>query len=219
MKSKILYSVIFIITMNTYGQNINWRSLKSEQKHLFTINFGFDYASAVGLGYGYKLNSNIPIVLNAEMSMPFGQKITDDFKTKIGGQIEVLHISDFSTTIKAYSIFRRNGSEFNRLLNFGSEFSIVSGYYSPNWNVAGEFGFDKAIVTHVKHSDLMRQNNPDLKNGWYIPTGGNFSLGIQTSYSIGNNDLSLKLGTLIQQDLKSKPLLPYYTELAYTKRL
>ena len=65
----------------------------------------------------------------------------------------------------------------------------------------------------------MRQNNPDLKNGWYIPTGGNFSLGIQTSYSIGNNDLSLKIGTLIQQDLKSKPLLPYYAQLAYTKRL
>ena len=39
------------------------------------------------------------------------------------------------------------------LLNFGSDMSGIIGYYRAHFFVAGEAGFDKAIVTHFKHSE------------------------------------------------------------------
>ena len=61
------------------------------------------------------------------------------------------------------------------LANFGSDLSSTIGYYKPKWFVATEVGFDKAIVTHFKHSDLFKEHFPDVKDGWYEPaTGGNF---------------------------------------------
>lgn len=219
MKSKIIIILFFSFVLNSFSQNINWRNLTNEKTHIISINFGLDYGSTLGLGYGYQLNTKLPTVLNAEFSIPFGEKSIDDFKTKIGGQIEIIHIGSFSTTLKAHSVFRRFENNLSRLLNFGSEFTAVSGYYKTNWYVAGEFGFDKAIVTHVKHSDLMKENNPNIKTGWYIPSGGNYFYGIQSGYCFGNNDLSLRAGKVIEQDFKTNPFIPFYFQLGYNRKL
>lgn len=218
MKSKILIVLFISIAVNSFSQNINWRNLTKEQKHIVSINIGLDYGTTIGVGYGYQLNTKLPIVLNAEYSMPFGKRTFDDFKTKIGLQAEVIKIGSFSTTVKAYGVFRRFENDNARFLNFGSDFSAVSGYYKSKWYVAGEFGFDKAIVTHIKHSDIIREYYPEIKNGWYIPTGGNFFYGIQSGFSFGRNDLNLKIGKLTTQDFETTPSLPYYTQFSFNRR-
>ena len=95
----------------------------------------------------------------------------------------------------------------------------VIGYYKPKWFVAVEVGFDKAIVTHFKHSENFRNNFPDVQDGWYAPTGGNFHYGIQTGYSFKNSDLTLTIGNFITQDFKTTPLIPYYFKLGYNYRI
>lgn len=73
-------------------------------------------------------------------------------------------------------------------------YQLVIGLYKTRWFVAGETGFDKAIVTHFKHSDLYKENSPLVQDGWYQPaTGGNFYYGVQTGYSFKTADLTLKL--------------------------
>ncbi len=218
IKSRLLAVLLFSASLNLFSQNINWKSLSKEQKHLVNISIGLDYSTTLAFGYGYQLNTKLPIVLNTELSLPFGNKPFDDLKTKLGGQVEVLSIGDFSTTAKVYGVFRRYGSENARFLNFGSEFTAVSGYYKPTWHIAGEFGFDKAIVTNVKHGDRMKEYNPSIKDGWYIPTGGNFFYGIQSSYSFGNNDLNLNVGRNIEQDFKTNNFVPYYLKLGYVRK-
>nr|WP_315171795.1 hypothetical protein [uncultured Flavobacterium sp.] len=219
MKIKFLTISFFLIVTNTFSQNINWRSLSKLQKHIISLNVGLDYGAVIGLGYGYQLNTKLPIVLNTEFSIPFGEKVIDDFKTKLGIQIEVLKIGEFSTTIKANGILRRFENDNARFLNFGSEFSAISGYYKSEWYVAGEFGFDKAIVTNIKHSDIMKEYYPEIKNGWYIPSGGNYFYGIQSGYSFGRNDMNLKIGSLITQDFKTTPNFPYYMQLGINRKL
>jgi hypothetical protein len=214
----LIAAVSICLFNNSIAQNINWRNLQPAQKNIVTVNANFDNAVTLGIGYGYHVKSKLPIVLNIEYSMPAGKEIVDDFKTKIGGQAEVIKIQKFSTTIKAYGIIRRFENDFARFINFGSEFSAVSGYYKQKWYAAGEFGFDKAIVTHVKHSELMKQYNPSLVNGWYIPTGGNFFYGIQSGLTIGSNDVNLRFGKTLAQDFKSNPLVPFYFQLGWNKR-
>ena len=215
----ILAAVAFFGTVNILpAQNINWRGLHAEQIHLINLNVGWDYGSTIGIGYGYKLKTAIPIVLNVDFSLPFGSRLLDDFKVKVGGQAELLRRGNFSATVKAYGIFRRYQNVLARLLNFGSEFSGVCGYFQPAWYAAAEFGFDKAITTHIKNSARMREDFPEVRDGWYIPTGGNFFYGIQAGYSFERYDVYLKFGKTVTQDLKTTALIPFYLQLGLNSK-
>ena len=219
MKNILIAIIAFLSTSDTlFAQNINWRAFKAEQKQIIHIAAGFDYGFIAGVGYGYKVNTRMPIFLNIEYSFPSGKTLIDDFKTRIGGQMEVVNIGRFSATIKAYCPFRRFENTQARVVSFGSEFSAVAGYYRPRWFVSGEFGFDKAIVTHIKHSERAVENTPTLQKGWYVPTAGNYFYGLQTGFAFAKNDFSLKAGRIVSQGFKTTPLIPFFAQVGYSRR-
>jgi hypothetical protein len=215
MKYILSIAVSFVVSALN-AQTFNWRSLSTEQQHILNLNINSEYALTYGVGYNYKLRSKLPIILNAEYSFPSGKNITDDFKAKIGGQVDWFRSGNFHFISKIHGVFRRYENEDTRLLNFGSDFSGIIGYYRPGWFIAGEIGFDKAIVTHFQHSDLYKSNYPDVKDGWYEPsTGGNFYYGVQAGYSMKKFDLYLKAGKLTAQDLETSPLFPIYAQIGF----
>lgn len=218
MKTSYLFILFLFFETTATAQDMNWRNFGFGKKHILNLHTGLDHGLNYGIGYGFRIQTKMPIILNLIHSMPFGEQVLDDFKTKIGVQAEVFHSKHFSTTLKLYGITRRYQNPFARFIAFGSETSIVSGYYNKKWYVAGEFGFDKSIVTHVKHSTLMREYNPDLIGGWFIPSGGNFNCGIQSGYSINKNDFTIKFGLVVQQDFKTSPLIPFYAQIGYNKK-
>jgi hypothetical protein len=210
-----------LFATKSFSQILNWENLQSNQKHVIYLNLGWDYAFKYELGYSYQLKSKFPILLNASYSMPSGNKVLDDFKVKIGAETCFYQINNFQFRGSLHTIYRRYENPFIRLQNFGTEMKIIFGYYKPKWFVASEIGFDKAIVTHFKHSELYRQNGFEgVKDGWYQPaTGGNFSYGIQTGYSFKKSDIIFSLGKTITQDFKTAPLIPYYFQLGYVLKL
>jgi hypothetical protein len=219
---KILLFIVAVCLLgktNVQAQQLNWATLRTDQRHIANVNAGFDYAFTYGAGYGYHVKSKLPIVLNLEHSQPVGGKVLDDLKTKIGGQVRVYQLNNVHFIANVQGVFRRYENNFVRQVNFGSDLSAVVGYYKPKWWAAGEFGFDKAIVTHFKHSDLFKEDFPTVKNGWYQPAvGGNFRYGIQAGFSWNSNDVSLKAGKVIAQDFKTNPTIPFYFQLGYTRR-
>ncbi len=219
---KIIAAIIALLHVSHwgYGQNINWRNLDKEQKHLFNLNAGFEYGAVFGAAYSYQLKTKLPMLLNIEYSSPSGKKIFDDFKTKIGAQVRVLKIDNFCVSAKINGVFRRLDDPLVKIVNFGSDFSAAVGYYKPKWYVAGEVGFDKAIATHFKHTDLFKEYYAGVKNGWYTPaTGGNFYFGLQTGVSFKNIDITLKGGKIITQNFKTTPLIPFYAQLGLNLKL
>lgn len=218
MKFRDLITVLIclVAASNANAQTINWKTIQTENRHMLNINLGVEYGLIYGIGYGYHIKSDFPIILNLEYSFPSGNNLTDDFKTKIGGKILLYQIRNFHFSANIQGVFRKYENEFVRIVNFGSDFSGMVGYYNTKWFVSGEFGFDKAIVTNFKHSDLYEEYFPNVSNGWYQPaTGGNFYYGVQTGISIKNCDVYLKGGSLIAQDFKTKPSFPYYTQLGF----
>lgn len=79
MKNNIITIVLIgaFLTISTYGkaQVTNWGSLAEDQRHILQLNVGLNYGTIVGIGYGYKLNAFVPIVLNMEYSFPTGKSI------------------------------------------------------------------------------------------------------------------------------------------------
>ena len=221
-KIKTIAITLFLLCSfnSIFSQNINWENLKNEEKHILNVNAGWEYSLVFGIGYGYKLDTKIPIIIEASYSFPSGETIFDDFKTKIGGRINIYQINNFRFNTSIHGSYRRTENPLVVLQNFGCEVSNNIGYYKPKWFVAGEFGFDKAIVTHFKHSDIYKEVYPDVKNGWYEPsTGGNFNYGIQGGYSFNRSDITLRLGKVITQDFENSPLIPFYAQLGYNLKL
>jgi hypothetical protein len=215
---KILIALLLLISTATFAQDINWASLKTEQKHIANFNAGLDYASSFGIGYGYQLNWKLPIVLNAQLSIPAGKNLVDDFKSKLGGQVRAYKSGNFAATVLVYAILRGQQTGLVKMQSFGSEFTGVAGYYRPKWFAAAEFGFDKAIATHIKNSSIMKEYFPEIKDGWYVPTGGNFHFGIQGGYTIKTFDITVKAGKLLDQRFESTAMVPFYFQLGVSKR-
>jgi hypothetical protein len=172
------------------------------------------------VGYAYQLKFKMPIVLHTEYSFPSGKNLLDDFKTKIGGQVRFYQTENIHFSAKLNGIFRRYQSDFVRLLNFGSDISATVGYYKSKWFVAAEAGFDKAIVTHFKHSNNYKDIYPLVADGWYEPsTGGNFYYGLQAGWSFNKNDIYLKAGKIITQNFETKPLIPFSVQVGYNLKI
>ncbi len=216
--------IIFTISglfflLATNAQSINWNNIEKQNRHIINANFGVEYGIVYGLGYGYCTSTKIPVVINVEYSFPSGNKLFDDFKTKLGGKIRLLKINNIHFSANIYGIYRKYNAEFVQLQNFGSDFSATVGYYKSRWFVAGNIGFDKAIVTHFKHGNRYKTNFPEVKNGWYEPaTGGNAYYGLLAGISLKRTDITLKAGKIIEQDLKTKPLIPFFAELGFNLR-
>lgn len=219
--TKIFIAILCLMASQSFSQNINWASLKSNQTHIVHINAGWDYGLVYGLSYSHQIKSKMPVLLLVSYSFPSGGKLFDDFKTKIGGQVRLYSINNFQFSASIHGIYRRYENPLVRLQNFGSEMTGVIGYYKPKWFVAGEVGFDKAIITHFKHSQIFKDNvYANVKDGWYEPaTGGNFNYGIQTGYSFKHSDITFNIGKLMTQDFKTTPLIPYYLQVGYNYKI
>lgn len=212
MKNIVFLLLATIISIpSDFAQTVNW---SDTEDHILNFNAGLDYSVSYGIGYGYKLKTTLPILLNLELSSASGENVLDDYKIKIGGQANLVRVSHFLFNVRLQSVFRRYENSFARLVDFGSDFAGTFGYYRKHWFVASEFGFDKAIVTHFKHTDQYREYFPEAINGWYEPsTGGNFYYGLQSGLGVGHIDLYAKAGKLITQDFKTAPFLPFYFQM------
>lgn len=202
------------------AQTLNWNSVE-DSKHILNVGIGWDYSLSYSLGYAFKVNTEIPLILNANFSIPSGENLVDDFKTKIGGQVVFLNKTNYKGSITLNGIYRRYENPLVRLQNFGTEMKGTFGYYKPTWFIGGEIGFDKALITHLKHSESFKENiYSQVKDGWSEPgAGGNFLYGFQTGYSFKKSDLTLTIGKVTTQDFKTTPLIPYYLMFGYNYKI
>jgi hypothetical protein len=221
MKNTIAAIVIMMaLSEVSYSQNVNWRSLRDNRPNVVQFNLGYDYGVTTQVGYSRSFMMFKPAMVGLDVSFPMGGDLLDDFKVRLGGQIEVIEINGFSATIKISSVFRRYHTELVSISSFGSDFGVVAGYYTQTFFLGGEFGFDKAITSRMKHSDIMRTNFPAIKDGWYVPTGGHYYYGIQGGKTLGENlDLSLRLGATKAQFHDEDTVLPLYLQLGLGMRL
>lgn len=215
MKKIMLAVVILVATADSgYSQTVNWGSLSEDQQNVIQLTVGYDYGVTAQFGYSRAFTLIRPVLFGLDYSMPMGQDVFDDFKIRLGAQIEIFELGEFSATAKVLSNFRRYENAMVRIAGFGADLGVVAGYYTPSWYAAGEFGFDKAITSNLKHSDIMKASFPGITDGWYVPTGGNYYYGIQGGKSLGESlDISLRLGVTNAQANDKNAVLPVYFQL------
>jgi hypothetical protein len=214
MKKLIVVMLVMALVEAGYAQNVNWRSLREDQRNVVQMNFGYDFGATAQIGYSRSFAWIRPVLLGLDYSFPMGNVLTDDFKVRIGGQMEIVDAGGFSATVRILSNLRRYQNTLVRIIGFGSDLALLAGYYQTTWHAGGEIGFDKSIVSHLKHSDVMKASFPGIRDGWYIPTGGHWYYGIQAGKTLGETfDLSLRAGATNAQDHDENAAIPFYLQL------
>ena len=218
MKKQIII-IVLVIASAVIGkaQGVNWNSISPEKSNLVNLNVGYDFGVVIQVGYTKVIQSFRPILLSSDFSIPMGENGLDDFKVRLGGQIELYEINGFSFSGKIMANFRRYETELVRIVSFGTEISAIAGYYKPKWHVAGEFGFDKSIVSNLNHSETTKDIYPQITDGWYIPSGGHFFYGIQGSKTLGESiEISLRIGMTNAERKDQDAEIPFYLNTGLT---
>ncbi len=218
---KIIISLTVIISISNFcsAQYINWNSNNLEKRNNVFMNVVYDYSLSLNAGYNRSMNIfNKPVLLGLDFSVPAGKNLFDDHKIKIGGEIELLNKNNFYVSAKVKGVIRRYKSIYTRIENFGSDVGLTVGYYKPKWYIATNFGFDKAISSHLKHTETFKEIYPLVQDGWYKNTGGNFYLGLDLGATIKENlGISFKVGITNAEGKDVNALLPYYIQIGLNK--
>jgi len=120
---------------------------------------------------------------------------TRDFRARLQARTTVVRWRSVRLVGSAAFITRGTENSIYRALSFGADVTGALGVYRRRWFVAGEFGRDKAIITHLTHSDWYRQKfYRDAKDGWYLDAGGTYHYGVVSSVAIGRTEIGVRAG-------------------------
>lgn len=212
----ILIGALCSLGNGLLAQDLNWAQLQKGQQHFVSAKFAADYATVMGLAYGYRLPGKNLSLLSAELSSPFGGDWLDDWKFRLAYQRRLWQEGNLAFSLKPSLLARGYKSNIAQVLNVGLDLNVALGYYRPKWFLAAEAGADQTLATQLKQGSL-KENYPGIYEGWIGSTGGNFKFGGHLGYSFGTQLASLRLGKVYAQNFRNNPTLPFYFELTLLK--
>lgn len=112
---------------------------------------------------------------------------------------------------------RNFSSEIARLFNIGADVTTNFGYSTSKWGITGSISYDRSLATHIKN-DLLKEFYPEIQDGWYNSSGGNFKFGIRVNRSFKSWNTYMNIGKSFGQDFQDNPTLPFYLELSIQKQ-
>lgn len=183
-----------LVTRETAAQ---WNVARFEtSKGRAYATFGLDPALVGSLGYGrVAALFGHDFQFSGDVGVAAARVDWRDFRVQLGTRTSVVRWRSLHLTGSATFIARGTENSIYRGVNFGADVTGALGVYRPRWFAAGEFGKDKAVVTHVKHSDWYRTHHyPDAKDGWYLDAGGVFHYGVAGGLTVGNVEVVGRFG-------------------------
>lgn len=175
---------------------------------------GVDPAVVGTVGYGRTVRLlGRPLQASLDAGIAGGDLDLRDFRARLGANVLLLQVAGVQLTGRAAFVTRGTSNTIYRALNMGADVGGTLGIYRRGWFAAGEVGFDKAIITHLTHSEWYRTNiYPDAKDGWYLTTGGTWQFGGMAGLTLGRTELALRAGTARTQG-GERLSVPFYATL------
>jgi len=200
----ILAVALSALAIQTVEAQWNMARFDTNRRSVYTTS-GLDPAlvTSVGMSNVGSLMGH-DVQMTGEVGVVTASLDARDFRARLGLQTSLVRWHSMSLNGSATFITRGTDNSVYRGLNFGADFSGALGMYRPRWFAAADGGFDKAVITHVTHTDWYRANvYPDAKNGWYLDAGGTYHYGLSGGVTVGRAELIARLGFLKSEDYNS----------------
>jgi hypothetical protein len=212
--SRIIAAVgLTALVASEAGAQWNVARFGTTGKTVYTT-FGLDPAlvTSVGLASVGTLMDH-EFQLTGEVGIVTAKVDVRDFRTRLGLRTSLLRWRSVNLTGGAMAVARGTDNSVYRGINFGADVSAALGVYRQRWFAAGDAGIDKAIITHVTHSDWYRQNfYADAKDGWYLDAGGTYRYGLVGGVTVRRAEVMTRLGFL-KTERYNKLMPPAYASV------
>jgi hypothetical protein len=222
MKRLVGVMVLMVLGLLTPGtvcaQDLNLSTL-DQASNIVHVTTGAEYALVARAGYTRVVPFlDRQLVLSSDLTLPWAKLDVSDFCVRIGVLVPVVGSAHWKLAGTATPTVRGTKNDISRMTSVGADLGAVGGYYTRRWFVAGELGFDWAMLTYVAHRDVYRSDVfAGARDGWYANPGGNLRAGLQAGLSFGRYDVILRVGQVRGVD-GAPPLLPVYGTLAFNAR-
>jgi len=195
--------VVFLSAFSVGEAAAQWNVARFEpgaQRAYATL--GLDPAVVTSIGYGGVASlKGHAFQLGGEVGVVAAHMDARDFRVRLGAQTSVARWRSLYVTGSVTAIARGTENSIYRGFNFGADVTGTAGVYRSRWFAAGEFGKDKAVITHITHTDWYRTNfYPDAKDGWYLDAGGTFHYGVASGLTLGRAEVVGRFGWLKTED-------------------
>lgn len=208
----MVWTIVLLLSTNATVARAQWnlaRLTPGESRVQLTM--GVDPAVIPSIGYS-RVSSlfGATAQVGVEGGVVAGNADLNDYRARLSGQAQVVQYGALRVAVSAAAITRGTSNEVFRAVNFGADVGAVGGLYRRHWFVAAEMGFDKAIITHLTHTRVYRdQFYAEAKDGWYIDNGGTWRFGATGGVTMGRTELMLRAGVPRTQRGESLPIPGY----------
>ena len=215
---KRIYGVVVLFLLlvgvvDDVDAQVNVARFDTERSHIYTT-FGLDPALVGTIGYGQVvrvLGHDFQVAGEAGVVATGGD--VSDARARVTTTTSLLRWRSVRLVGSASAVARHTDNVGYRAISIGADATASLGVYKRGWFVAGEFGKDKSIVTHVKHTDFYRENFYEgAKDGWYLDAGGYYRYGFVAGVAIRRVELSGRVGWQKTEDWNDMAV-PMYVSL------
>jgi hypothetical protein len=198
--------IALVVTLSALGVgdlSAQWNVARFEPgaQHAYTT-FGLDPAVVTSLGYGGVASvKGHAFQLGGEVGVAVAHMDARDFRVRLGARTSVARWRSLHVTGSVMAVARGTENSIYRGFGFGADVTGTAGVYRSRWFAAGEFGKDKAVITHITHSDWYRTYfYPEARDGWYLDAGGTFHYGVTSGITLGRTEVVGRFGWLKTED-------------------
>jgi hypothetical protein len=216
MKSaRIIAAALLLCAATVTDAAAQWNvaHVRAERNHAWAT-FGLEPALVTSVGYARLLRVvGHDFQVTAEGGVAAAELDVHDFRVRLGARTSLMQWRSLHLTGSAVFVTRGTENDIYRGLNFGADVTGAFGVYTDRWFVAGEFGKDKAIITHLTHTDWYRTRYyPEARDGWYLDAGGTYHYGGAAGLALGRVELLGRFGWQRTEDFNRLPV-PVYGSL------
>ncbi len=160
---------------------------------------GIDY-SIMPLQLSYKRGFNVfnykfPFTAGVDVAIPMFSFDLNDIRIRLITETTFLRKKNFEIRGGIDPVLVNLKMETETMSSFGLDFHVFAGLTNEKWNVGADIQYNKMFTTHIKHTDIYRENVfLDAVDGWYKNTAANIRLGFLVNRTIKDFDIYLKAG-------------------------
>ncbi len=212
MSCRIVWGIVLMLCAPAGVAHAQWNlSRLTPGESRVQLTMGIDPAVIPSIGYSRVVSLfGAPSQVSVEGGVVAGEAELRDYRAKIMGQVQLVQYGSLRLAASVAAITRGTSNDVFRAINFGADVGAVGGLYRRRWFVAAEMGFDKAIVTHLTHTQQYRDLwYAEAKDGWFVENGGTWRFGATGGVTMGRTDLMLRAGVPRTQGGETLPVPGY----------
>lgn len=186
----------------------------SHKNQAFTA-IGLEDGIVSSFGYGRRLDLSLwqqPLEVWTQLRLPIFELDAGDIEGSAGARISLLCRGPWHLRAGISTLLRKSQSRMLSTTSWSLQGDILPSYVGDSWTFGLAFGYQRNILTYLRHGEDYLFHYPQAQSGWYTGMGGSIRAGVLVGLRFVDWGVVLRMGALRTASLNAR-LVPFYASL------